>query len=150
MLNQNHFHLSVIFLILINTHLSEGFEIGSAEHMKFLVIMMSILGVMILAICCCLCCIPCCKGTGIPIPPEEPPPPPYYPRNQTVNVNPVQNQATYNCETLPQPVPNFEGPKNGTALSPNPMLSSLSPLSPPLYSENLNGEWINGTWVQHA
>jgi len=219
MLKTRHFQFTVIFLILINAHLSEAYlcdyyDTYCGWSIFFMIIVIILF---VVPFFCCLC-YDCCMCSNDIETTTQDEPPPFYLRNETVNMNQVQNQTSYDCETLPQPLPDFGQPKrptiqnnhhNGMTLSPttlpsapqaysensnrtfkhpancqnspqlvprfqvpqtissstsqyNPhnnmtlyptsMLSSLSPLAPytPPYSEISNGEWINGTWVNHS
>merc|ERR1719225_510949 len=99
---------------------------------------------------CCLCfdCCMCCNESFVTTDDfdiettTQDEPPPFYLRNETVNMNQVQNQTRYNCETLPQSLPDFGLPKrptiqnnqhNGMTLSPTTL-----PSAPHAYSENSN------------
>jgi len=254
MLKTRHFQFTVIFLILINTHLSKAYLCDSYDtncgwSIFFIMIVIFLFFVAFLCCICYDCCLYCNESSVTTTTQDEPTP--YYLRNETVNMNQVRNQTTYNCETLPQSLPDFGLPKrptiqnnqhngmtlslttlpsapqayfvnsnrtykrhanyqnspqplprfqvpqtissstdqynthNNMTLSPTSMLSSSTPLpswAPPAYSENsnnssqilpqsshttdqdneqsgatfsstatevLNGEWINGTWVQN-
>jgi len=71
--------------------------------------------------------------------PKQDVPPPSYRRNETLNMYHVQNQATYDYETQPQPLPKFGLPKRPTIQNnPQDGISTVLPSAPQAYSENSN------------
>ena len=154
MLKTRHFHFAVIFLILINTHLSEAhlcdyYDTNCGWNITFIIFGM-IMAMALFMFLCCLCvdCCMCCNESFVTTDDfdiettTQDEPPPFYLRNETVNMNQVQDQTTYNFETLPQSLPDFGLPKrptirnnqhNGMTLSPTTL-----PSAPQAYSENSN------------
>jgi len=144
MLKTGHFHPAVIFLILINTHLSEASLCGYYDNYcgwNIFGIIFVIIVTVIAISCLCNCFNESCVTTedfDIEIPTKDETPP-FNLRNETVNMNQVQNQAVYDYEILPQPLPKFELPTR-PAIQDNPQngISTALPSAPHAYSENSN------------
>jgi len=111
------------------------------EIVLIAVVIVVVIAIVVALFCLCNCCCKLCIETDdfdIEVPKQDVPPPSYL-RNETVNMNQVQNQATYDYETQPQPLPKFGLPKRPTIQN-NPQngISTALPSAPQAYSENSN------------
>jgi len=111
------------------------------EIVLIAVVIVVVIAIVVALFCLCNCCCKLCIETDdfdIEVPKQDVPPPSYL-RNETVNMNQVQNHHTYDYETLPQPLPEFGLPKRPTIH--NNLQNGIStalPSAPQAYSENSN------------
>jgi len=109
------------------------------EIVLIAVVIVVVIAIVVALFCLCNCCCKLCIETDdfdIEVPKQDVPPPSYL-RNETVNMNQVQNQATY--ETLPQPLPEFGQPKRPVIQNNQQNgIFTVLPSAPQAYSENSN------------
>jgi len=136
MLKTRHFHFAVIFFILINTHLSEAYLCDRYDNVCRWSVVLIIFGIIITLVAFLSCifgvprifldCYNCIDESCVQLHTSTQNEPPFYHRNETVTINQAQHQATYDYESLPQPLPKFGLP------------------------EISNREWLNGRWVHQS
>merc|ERR1712156_1292398 len=131
-----------ISVIIMTNIFSTLFEARTLPEIVLIaVVIVIVIAIVVALFCLCNFCCKLCIETDdfdIEVPKQDVPPPSYL-RNETVNMNQVQNQATYDYETPPQPLPKFGLPKRPTIQN-NPQngISTVLPSAPQGYSENSN------------
>merc|ERR1712156_918063 len=132
-----------ISVIIMTNIFSTLFEARTLPEIVLIaVVIVVVIAIVVALFCLCNCCCKLCiepdEFFDIEVPKQDVPPPSYL-RNKTVNMNQVQNQATYDYETPPQPLPKFGLPKRPTIQN-NPQngISTVLPSAPQGYSENSN------------
>jgi len=143
MLKTRHFHFAVIFLTLINTHLSEASLCDYYDDncgWGIAIIILAIIATLVFFLSCYWFHYINESFVDIETPTQNEPP--FNLRNETVTMNQAQNQATYAYETLPQPLPKFGLPERPTIQNNQHISMNLSPTTLPsalqAYSENSN------------
>merc|ERR1712156_671510 len=100
-----------ISVIIMTNIFSTLFEARTLPEIVLIaVVIVVVIAIVVALFCLCNCCCKLCiepdEFFDIEVPKQDAPPPSYL-RNETVNMNQVQNQAAYDYETLPQPLPKF-------------------------------------------